>query len=91
MVGKNIAVYGNFQGSFLILRGLFFAFRGQNRPEPRVIFFPLQLSALDRDATFPEISKKRDFFFSSILFFFFFKYFLNIFFLQYDNKYPILN
>ena len=32
-----IAVYGNFQG-------LSFAFRGQNRPEPRVIFFLICLA-----------------------------------------------
>ena len=38
--GIYIAVYGNFQGLFYYFWGLFFAFRGQNRPEPPCNFFP---------------------------------------------------
>ena len=37
--GFYIAVYGNFQELFFYIWGLFFAFRGQNRPEPLCNFF----------------------------------------------------
>ena len=34
------SIYGNFQGLFFDFRGLIFALRGRNRPQPQCNFFP---------------------------------------------------